>query len=76
MTAAAIDKLIQQPPYHSLGFILAGGSSRRMGSDKAQLKVGQQTMLDARQIKSMDEITLLNMSAAMVDGVYHTIAKI
>ncbi len=39
------------------------------------IRDGQQTMLDARQIKSMDEITLLNMSAAMVDGVYHTIAE-
>jgi Xaa-Pro aminopeptidase len=36
---------------------------------------GQQTMLDARQIKSVDEITLLNMSAAMVDGVYHLISE-
>jgi len=35
---------------------------------------GQQTMLDARQIKNMDEIVLLNMSAAMVDGVYQVIA--
>jgi len=35
---------------------------------------GQQTMLDARQIKSIDEIILLNMSAAMVDGVYQVIA--
>lgn len=34
---------------------------------------GQQTMLDARQIKSKDEITLLSMAAAMVDGVYQTI---
>lgn len=34
----------------------------------------QQTFLDARQIKSMDEIVLLNMSAALVDGVYHEIA--
>ena len=32
---------------------------------------GQQVMLDAREIKSMDEITLLNMAAAMVDGTYH-----
>jgi len=36
---------------------------------------GQQTMLDARQIKSADEIMLLNMSAAMVDGVYQVIAE-
>src|SRR5260370_39005357 len=33
----------------------------------------QQVMLDARQIKSQDEITLLSMSAARVDGVYLTI---
>jgi Xaa-Pro dipeptidase len=37
---------------------------------------GQQTMLDARQIKSPDEITLLAMSAAMVDGAYHLISEI
>jgi len=36
---------------------------------------GQQVMLDAREIKSGDEIALLNMSAAMVDGVYQTIAE-
>jgi Xaa-Pro dipeptidase len=32
---------------------------------------GQQVMLDAREIKSRDEIMLLNMAAAMVDGTYH-----
>jgi Xaa-Pro aminopeptidase len=37
---------------------------------------GQQAMLDARQIKSSDEITLLSMSAAMVDGAYQRIAEI
>jgi Xaa-Pro dipeptidase len=36
---------------------------------------GQQAMLDAREIKSNDEITLLNMSAAIVDGCYQTIAE-
>jgi Xaa-Pro dipeptidase len=36
---------------------------------------GQQVFLDARQIKSMDEIILLNMSAALVDGVYQEIAE-
>jgi Xaa-Pro aminopeptidase len=34
---------------------------------------GQQIMLDAREIKSHDEITLLNMAAAMGDGVYQDI---
>ncbi|MFT5894543.1 MAG: Xaa-Pro aminopeptidase, partial [bacterium] len=34
---------------------------------------GQQVMLDAREIKNVDEIVLLNQAAAMVDGVYHMI---
>src|SRR6266436_6810003 len=40
-----------------------------------EVRDGQQTMLDARQIKNVDEIMLLNMSAAMVDGVYQVIAE-
>ena len=36
-----------------------------------RLEDGQQVMLDAREIKNIDEITLLNQAAAMVDGVYH-----
>ncbi|MCE7007261.1 Xaa-Pro peptidase family protein [Kibdelosporangium philippinense] len=35
----------------------------------------QQLMLDARQIKSVDEITLLSQAAAMVDGVYQDIVE-
>ena len=35
----------------------------------------QQLMLDAREIKSTDEITLLSQAAAMVDGVYQDIAE-
>ncbi|MEV6055794.1 M24 family metallopeptidase [Streptomyces sp. NPDC052107] len=35
---------------------------------------GQQVMLDARQIKNVDEILLLSQSAAMVDGAYQQIA--
>ncbi|MEO8907526.1 MAG: M24 family metallopeptidase, partial [Microbacteriaceae bacterium] len=35
----------------------------------------QQFMLDARQIKSNDEIMLLTQAAAMVDGVYQDIAE-
>lgn len=40
-----------------------------------EVRDGQQTMLDARQIKSMDEIVLLNMSAAIVDGAYQGISE-
>ena len=34
---------------------------------------GQQVMLEAREIKNHDEITLLNMAASMGDGVYQDI---
>ena len=34
---------------------------------------GQQIMLSAREIKSVDEIHLLTQAASMVDGVYHMI---
>lgn len=35
-----------------------------------EIRDGQQMMLDARELKSRDELMLLNMSAAMVDGTY------
>ncbi|MGH8828690.1 MAG: M24 family metallopeptidase, partial [Jiangellaceae bacterium] len=41
-----------------------------------QVVDAQQLMLDARQIKSHDEITLLNQAAAMVDGVYQDIVEV
>ena len=40
-----------------------------------EVRDGQQTMLAAREVKNVDELTLLNMAAAMVDGVYHDIAE-
>ena len=43
---------------------------QKLGID---VRDGQQVMLDAREIKSHDEITLLNMAAAMGDGVYQNI---
>src|SRR5436189_371751 len=39
-----------------------------------EIRDGQQLMLAAREVKSHDEITLLNTAAAMVDGVYQDIA--
>ena len=38
-----------------------------------EVRDAQQTMLNAREIKNIDEIVLLNQAAAMVDGVYHQI---
>lgn len=45
--------------------------------ERQGLKVvdAQQHMLDAREIKSMDEIMLLNQAAAMVDGVYQDLVE-
>ncbi|MFI9559648.1 M24 family metallopeptidase [Nonomuraea endophytica] len=40
-----------------------------------RVRDAQQHMLDAREIKSADEITLLNQAAAMVDGVYHDVVQ-
>jgi Xaa-Pro dipeptidase len=43
--------------------------------EKAGLKIkdGQQIMLSAREVKSSDEIALLNRAAAMVDGAYDVV---
>jgi Xaa-Pro dipeptidase len=40
-----------------------------------EVRDGQQTMLHAREVKNIDELTLLNMASAMVDGVYQDIAE-
>jgi len=40
-----------------------------------EVRDGQQVMLEAREVKNIDELTLLNMAAAMVDGVYTDIAE-
>jgi Xaa-Pro dipeptidase len=42
---------------------------------KIDIRDGQQVMLDARQVKSKDEIALLATAAAMVDGTYTDIAE-
>jgi Xaa-Pro dipeptidase len=42
---------------------------------KIEIRDGQQAMLQAREVKNIDELTLLNMAAAMVDGVYQDIAE-
>src|SRR3989440_4321818 len=45
---------------------------QRAGID---VRDGQQILLQAREVKNIDELTLLNMASAMVDGVYQDIAE-
>ena len=40
-----------------------------------EVRDGQQAMLSAREVKNIDELMLLNMASAMVDGVYQDIAE-
>jgi Xaa-Pro dipeptidase len=40
-----------------------------------EVRDGQQAMLQAREVKNLDELMLLNMASAMVDGVYQDIAE-
>jgi Xaa-Pro aminopeptidase len=40
-----------------------------------EVRDGQQVMLEAREVKNIDELTLLNMASAMVDGVYQDIGE-
>jgi Xaa-Pro aminopeptidase len=44
-------------------------------SEGITVQDAQQVMLDAREVKSIDEITLLNTACAMVDGAYQLIAE-
>src|SRR5436305_7658815 len=46
-----------------------------LGKQHIDIRDGQQVMLDARQLKSRDEIALLSTAAAMVDGTYADIAE-
>ncbi|WP_238446011.1 M24 family metallopeptidase [Salsipaludibacter albus] len=46
---------------------------RALEAEGLDVRDGQQVMLDAREIKNVDEILLLSQAAAMVDGVYHDI---
>jgi len=46
---------------------------RALEAEGLDVRDGQQTMLDAREIKNVDEIMLLNQAASMVDGVYQDI---
>ncbi len=48
---------------------------RALEKEKIEVVDGQQAMLDARIIKTKDEIELLKLSAAMVDAAYGEVAK-
>jgi Xaa-Pro aminopeptidase len=79
--------LVQRAVTEIMGFLAdTGVAGEPVGVDFAEMPMffelqhrgidirdGQQVMLDARQAKSRDEITLLSTAAAMVDGVYQDI---
>ena len=46
-----------------------------LAAEGVVVRDGQQVMLDAREIKSIDEIILLNTACAMVDGAYQMISE-
>ncbi len=46
-----------------------------LAEEGVTIRDGQQVMLDAREVKSIDEILLLNTACAMVDGAYQLISE-
>jgi Xaa-Pro dipeptidase len=46
-----------------------------LADEGVTVRDGQQVMLDAREVKSIDEILLLNTACAMVDGAYQHISE-
>ena len=46
-----------------------------LAAEGVTVRDAQQVMLDAREVKSIDEIILLNTACAMVDGAYQLIAE-
>ena len=46
-----------------------------LAEEGVKIQDGQQVMLDAREVKSIDEIILLNTACAMVDGAYQMLAE-
>ena len=79
--AGAAREIARHPPRR--GRVRHAGRRRHRGAAHAgraggcniKVRDGQQTMLDAREVKSADEIMLLNMACAMVDGAYQLISE-
>ena len=46
-----------------------------LADEGVTVRDGQQVMLDAREVKSVDEIMLLNIACSMVDGAYQLISE-
>ena len=46
-----------------------------LAEEGVTVRDGQQVMLDAREVKSIDEIMLLNIACSMVDGAYQLLAE-